>query len=155
MFWLIGVLILVLILDILIFGIHNLHPSSTLDINVHDTYFVIANSYFLIFIGTLLFFGVYLIRMLRRNFKNRIANLIFLISNLSLILILSYLTSYISSLRESARMMKHSLNNETIENTGNGWNNAFDILMVIQLLLLIWLVFCAFKSGQNYKQNIL
>ena len=99
-FWLLGTISFVLILILWGFGIDGLKPESVTDINVHDTYYVIVNIHLIILMVTLIFFGIYLIRMLRRNFINLTANLIFMISDISLILIFTFLISLVNFIRE-------------------------------------------------------
>ena len=162
-FWLIGTIILVLILNTLIFGIDGLKPNSTLDINVHDTYFVIANFYFILLLGALIFFGVYFIRTLRRNFKNLTANLILMISIILLIIILNGISTIVENfIRQSSGWTIHpplsageglAQIEQEIEPTKNNFRILLNILFYIQILLLIFLAFCGFKTGLNYKRT--
>ncbi|MCP4055333.1 MAG: hypothetical protein GY739_20290 [Mesoflavibacter sp.] len=153
-FWLIGTTSFILILILWIFGIDGLKSDSVTDINVHDTYYVIANIHMIILITTLIFFGVYLIRMLRRNFKNLTANLIFMISNITLILIFTFLISLVNSIREIPGSTEYPpLSGGIVENAGNGWNNAYYILLGIQLILIILLSISGIKTGMNYKRT--
>lgn len=153
-FWLIGTISFVLILIIGIFGIDGLKSDAVTDINVHDTYYVIANVHLIILIITLTFFGIYLIRMLRRNFKNLTSNLIFMISDISLILIFTFLISLVNSIREIPGSTEYPpLSGGIVENAGNGWNNAYYILLIIQLILIILLTISGIKTGLNYKRT--
>ena len=153
-FWLLGTISFVLILILWGFGIDGLKPESVTDINVHDTYYVIVNIHLIILMVTLIFFGIYLIRMLRRNFKNLTANLIFMISDISLILIFTFLISLVNFIREIPSSTEYpSLRSGIVENTGNGWNNAYYILLIIQLILIILLTISGIKTGQNYNRN--
>ncbi|WP_425077815.1 hypothetical protein [Psychroserpens sp. S379A] len=153
-FWLIGTTSFVLILILWIFGIGGLKSDSVTDINVHDTYYVIANIHLIIPFISLTFFGVYLIRMLRRNFKNLTANLIFMISDITLILIFTFLISLVNSIREIPGSTEYPpLSGGIVENAGNGWNNAYYILLIIQLILIILLTISGIKTGLNYKRT--
>ena len=153
-FWLIATIVFVLILILWVFGISGLKSDSVTDINVHDTYYVIANIHLIIPMVTLIFFGVYLIRMLRRNFKNLTANLIFMISDITLILIFTFLISLVNSIREIPGSTEYPpLSGGIVENAGNGWNNAFYILLIIQLILIILLTISGIKTGRNYNRN--
>ena len=153
-FWLIGTVSFVLILILWIFGINGLKSDSVTDLNVHDTYYVIANIHLIIPMVTLIFFGVYLIRMLRRNFKNLTANLIFMISDITLIFIFTFLISFVNSIREIPGSTEFPpLSDGIVENAGNGWNNAFYILLIIQLILIILLTISGIKTGRNYNRN--
>ena len=162
-FWLIGTIILVLILNTLIFGIDGLKSDSTLDINVHDTYFVIANFYFILLLGVLVFFGVYLIRTLRGNFKNLTANLILMISTILLIIILNGISTIVENFIQqtsgwtiypplSAGDGMEQIEQE-IEPKENDYGILSSVLFYTQILLLIFLTYCGFKTGLNYKQS--
>lgn len=153
-FWLIGTISFLLILILWVFGIDGLKPESVTDINVNDTYYVITNIHLIILMATLIFFGIYLIRMLRRNFKNLTANLIFMISDISLILIFTFLISLVNSIREIPGSTEYPpLSGGIVENAGNGWINAYYILLIIQLILIILLTISGIKTGRNYNRN--
>ncbi|UKM66148.1 hypothetical protein GSB9_02727 [Flavobacteriaceae bacterium GSB9] len=153
-FWLIGTITFLLILIIGLFGIDGLKSDAVTDINVHGTYYVIANIHLIVLIITLILFGVYLIRMLRRNFKNLTANLIFMISDISLILIFTFLISLVNSIREIPGSTEYPpLSGGIMENAGNGWNNVYYILLIIQLILIILLTISGIKTGLNYKRT--
>ena len=153
-FWLIGTITFLLILIIGLFGIDGLKSDAVTDINAHDTYYVIANIHLIVLIVSLTFFGVYLIRMLRRNFKNLTANLIFMISDISLILIFTFLISLVNSIREIPGSTEYPpLSGGIVENAGNGWNNAYYVLLIIQLILIILLAIRGIKTGLNYKRT--
>ncbi len=135
-------------------GFRNFDLTGETDINVHDTYYVIPTIHLFILITTLIFFGVYLIRMLRRNFKNLTANLIFMISNITLILIFTFLISLVNSIREIPGSTEYPpLSGGIVENAGNGWNNAYYILLGIQLILIILLSISGIKTGLNNKRT--
>ncbi|MDF0708491.1 hypothetical protein [Flagellimonas okinawensis] len=153
-FWLIGTIGFVLIILIGVFGINGLKSDAVTDINVHDTYYLIGNIHLIVLIVSLTLFGVYLIRMLRRNFKNLTANLIFMISDISLILIFTFLISLVNSIREIPGSTEYpTLSGGIVENAGNGWNNAYYILLIIQLILIILLTISGIKTGLNYKRT--
>ncbi|PNQ72161.1 hypothetical protein C1T31_12605 [Hanstruepera neustonica] len=158
-FWLIGTTILVLILNTLIFGIDGLKSDSTLDINVHDTYFVIANFHFIILLGVVVFFGIYLIRTLRRNFKNLTSNLILMISTILLIIILNGISAIVENFiqQTSGWTIYPPLSagdgiEQEIEPKENNFGILSSVLFYTQILLLIFLTFCGFKTGLNYKR---
>ena len=158
-FWLIGTTILVLILNTLIFGIDGLKSDSTLDINIHDTYFVIANSHFIQLFGVLVFFGIYLVRTLRRNFKNLTANLILMISTILLILVLIGIDSILDAfIRQTTSWtiyppLSPGEMKPDIEPKENNLGILSSLLFYTQIFLLVSLAFCGFKTGRNYKRN--
>ncbi|TBM98487.1 hypothetical protein EYD45_16445 [Hyunsoonleella flava] len=127
---------------------------GVIDINIHDTYYVVPALQMFGVYATLIFFIFYLIRMLWRNFKNLTANIIFIISNIVMILIFTFLISLVNSIREISGTTEYPpLSGGIVENTGNGWNNAYYILLIIQLILIILLVISGIKTGLNHKRT--
>ena len=153
-FWLIGTIFFVIVFFFGPSGFRSFDLTGDTDINVHATYYVIPTIHLFILITSLILFSVYLIRMLRRNFKNLTANLIFIISDITLILIFTFLISLVNSIREIPGSTEYApLNGGIVENAGNGWNNAYYILLIIQLILIILLTISGIKTGLNYKRT--
>ena len=135
-------------------GFESFSLTGSADINTDDSYFVIPNLYIFISMSTIIFFGIYLTRMLRRNFKNLTANLIFIISNISLILIFTYLISSVNSLKKAQNTLEYpELSGETFENVTNRWNSNYDNLLIIQLILIVLLIISGIKTGLNFKRR--
>ncbi|UJH90904.1 hypothetical protein LZ575_19730 [Antarcticibacterium sp. 1MA-6-2] len=152
-FWLIGTVSFVLIFTIAVFGIDGLKSDAVVDINVYDTYYVIAIIHLIIPFISLTFFTVYLIRMLGRNFKNLTANLIFMVSDITLIMVITFLISLISSIQEIPGSTEYPpLSGGSVENSGDIWNNVYNVLLVIQVFLIILLTISGIKTGLNYKR---
>jgi hypothetical protein len=153
-YWLIGTILFVIVFFFGPSGFGSFDLTGETNVNIHDVYYVIPTIHLFILITTLIFFGIYLIRMLRRNFKNLYANLIFMISNITLILIFTFLITLVNSIREIPGTIEYPpLSSEIVENAGNGWNNAYYVLITIQLILIILLTISAIKTGLNYKQT--
>ena len=146
-FWLIGTTSFVLILILWVFRIDGLKSEAFTDINIYYTYFVIENSHLIVLIITLIFFTVYLIRMLRQNFKNLTANLVFMISGLLSIWILAGMISMINSLIGVTETTEHNLHV-----TNNMFNNVSIILYLAQILIVGLMAYSGFKTVRNYKQ---
>ncbi|MCB0745061.1 MAG: hypothetical protein KDC67_14225, partial [Ignavibacteriae bacterium] len=134
--------------------------DSTLDINVHDTYFVIANFHFILLLGVLVFFGIYLIRTLRRNFKNLTANLILMISTILLVIILNGISAIVENFIQQTSgwtiyppLSAGEVIEQKIETKENNFEILSSVLFYTQILLLIFLAFCGFKTGLNYKKK--
>lgn len=150
--WLIGTIIFVLLVHFAIFGMNGLQTDATLDINIYDTYLVISSSHFMLLSTVLIFFGIYLVRMLRRNFKNLTANLMFMIANILMILLCVHIIKIIGSVTEIPSTTEHSPLNDGIENrTGNRFEIFSNTLFITQILLLALLSYSGFKTGVNYK----
>jgi predicted metal-binding membrane protein len=145
-FWLIGTAIFVLILNFSLFGVDGFKSESVTDINIHDTYFVIANIHFILLLSVLIFFSVYLIRMLSRNFKNLTANLIFIISGLLSIWIFTGMISIVNSYIGITETTEYSLSV-----TNNMFENVSTILHLSQIIIVGLIAYSGFKTGWNYK----
>lgn len=147
-FWLIGTTGFVLILNFILFGIDMFKPGLMVDLNIHDTYFIISKTHVVLIISLCIFFNVYLIRMLRRNFKNLSANLIFISIGLLSIWMLTGVTSMVSGYIEVTKTTDYNLNITT-----NAFEVAATILYIYQLIVVALIVLCGFKTGINYKQT--
>jgi heme/copper-type cytochrome/quinol oxidase subunit 1 len=152
-FWLIGTILFVIVFFFGSSGFKNFDLTGSADINLHETYYVVPSIHVFILTATLIFFMIYLIRMVRRNFKNLTANLIFMISNITLILIFTFLIILANGMREIPGTTEYPpLSGGIIENAGNGWNDVYYVLLVIQLILIILLTLSGIKTGLNYKR---
>lgn len=158
-YWLIGTIAFVLIMNFVLFGTDGFQSDTTLDLNIHDTYFVIANVHFVFLFAVLIFFGVYLVRTLKRSFENLTANLILMISTILLILVLIGIHSIVDALilQTSNWTIDPPLSarapHPEIEPMESDFEILANALFLIQIVLLIFLTFCGFKTGRNYKQD--
>ncbi len=159
LYWFFGTLVLILILNFAFFGSNAFSADTTVDLNIHDTYFVIANIHFVLLLSVFLFFGIYLIRTLLRNCKNLTANIILMISIILLILFFTATNSVIAVLIQqsagwtiypplSAGAIEHEIKPDE-----SYLGVLKNVIYGIQILLLILLIFCGFKTGRNYKQS--
>ena len=131
-----------------LFGADGFKSDSVTDINVHDTYFVLPNIHFILLLSVLIFFSVYLIRMLKRNFKNLTANMIFIISGLFSIWILTGMISIVNSYIGVTETAEYKL-----PVTNNIFDNVSTILYILQIIIVGFIVYSGFKTGRNYKLN--
>ncbi|MFD2528478.1 hypothetical protein [Polaribacter marinaquae] len=145
-FWLIGTAIFVLIINFSLFGVDGFKSESVTDINVHDTYFVIANIHFILPLSILIFFSVYLIRMLKQNFKNLTANMIFVISGVLSIWILTGMISFVNSYIGVTETTEYNL-----LVTNKIFDNVSTVLYSLQIIIVGLIVYSGFKTGRNYK----
>ena len=86
-YWIAITLTFILIIFYILFGKEGF-TEETIDINIKDTYFVINFWNAIIVFAIIIFFFIYLIRILIEKFKNNISNFVFAAVNLILILIL-------------------------------------------------------------------
>ncbi|OIQ30890.1 MAG: hypothetical protein BM564_01370 [Bacteroidetes bacterium MedPE-SWsnd-G2] len=146
-FWLIGTILFVIVFFFGPSGFRNFDLTGETDINLHDTYYVIPAIHFFILITTLIFFSVYLIRMLRRNFKNLTANLIFMISGLLSIWILTGIISIVNSYIGVTETTEYNL-----PVTNNMFDNVSTILYLTQIIIVILIAYSGFRTGLNYSK---
>ena len=140
--WLVGTAGLFLVLTLILFGIDGFNIDSTFDINIHDTYFVIANVHLVLLLFVFIFFTVYLLRAVRNRFKNITANLILIIVT---ILVAAVLGKTIGMLD----FFSGPPNNESV--VGNALKIISRILFIVQIGLLVLLAYSGFKTGRNYN----
>ena len=140
--WLVGTAGLFLVLTLILFGIDGFNSDSTFDINIHDTYFVIANVHLVLLLFVFIFFTVYLLRVVRNRFKNITANLILIIVT---ILVAAVLGKTIGMLD----FFSGPPNNESV--VGNALKIISRILFTVQIGLLVLLAYSGFKTGRNYN----
>jgi hypothetical protein len=130
-FWLIGTILFVIVFFFGSSGFKNFDLTGSADINLHETYYVVPSIH--VFILT--------------------ATLIFMISNITLILIFTFLIILANGMREIPGTTEYPpLSGGIIENAGNGWNDVYYVLLVIQLILIILLTLSGIKTGLNYKR---
>lgn len=123
--------------------------TSALDIQYLDTYYIIGKSHFLITLGTLMTFAIYIVRMLNEKFTNNTVNIILILSTIGLIL-------NISKIYAGYRLMEHLSNHENIEeSTVHTYqdNKEYKILaffwLTVQALLMVLIAYTGYRTGQN------
>ena len=89
--WLTGIVVLPMFL---LFDFSGGEPQ-TLDLNIHDTYYVIENNMFAFMTVASLVFIVYLVRLIIGRFRNVIANIVFMIANAVFLILFTYKAEYL------------------------------------------------------------
>ena len=147
-YWFLGTIGLTLIFTLTIFGLNGFKSNATFDINIHDTYFVIANFHLILLVFVFIFFMVYLFRTIRSNFKNIKANIVLMVVTILFILVLGKLIVMFDFFSSPTK-------NETISLDRNPVKYALEIIskvmLVFQIGLLILLAYCGFKTVRNYN----
>ena len=152
-YWLLGTLGLGALVILLLFGVDGFQSDSTLDINIHDTYFVFANSHLAVPLLVLLFFGIYLFRAILANFKNLTVNLVLMISIILMIMVFGRLIFML----ETFSLPYSTLENGTLERERTAMERLMAMLSTVfwgfQIILLVFLAYCGFKTGRNYESK--
>ncbi|WP_158657128.1 hypothetical protein [Maribacter cobaltidurans] len=147
-YWLIGTIGLFIFLIFAILGLDGFKTDSTLEINIHDTYFIIANFHFVALIFVFTFFVVYLLRTIRRKFKNITANLILMMVTVAFILVLGKTIGILDFFSVPS-------DNKTFVQEKNPVGQVMRIFSIIflglQIALLILLAYCGFETGRNHN----
>lgn len=158
-YWLLGTIFTVLILNTLFFGFNGFKSESVIDINVHDTYYVISNLDVLLLMFVGVHFIIYLIRVLNNKFKTVAANVMLMISIIALFVVIKGINSILElfMVQNSGWTINPPLSTDGIEHEIESKENRFDLyvnlLFYTQVLLMIFLAFIGFKTGQKYKKE--
>lgn len=132
----------------------NSNNKSTIDINIHDTYFVIESINILFLIITVLFFIVYSIRLIISRLKNITINGMFLFSNTLMIIIMSYLIKMLRAIIVETGWTIYPPPSANIQiHEDNSMKNLFHIAIGIQIFLVITLILVAAKTAINIKKS--
>lgn len=142
--WFLGTLVLAGILVLWIFGMDGLKPHAMTDINVYDTYYVVSTIYPVLGLVIAVFFWGYLLRMLLGKFRNRTANLIFLISDVLMIMIFTVLIFL------TGTMIGYGTAGNSPQETP--MDHVYHLLLAFQFILVLLLGFGAYRSGLSAKQ---
>jgi len=146
-FFLIFLVIVTAFIQFLVFGIASFQLDNDIDINIHDTYFILSGLYMLLGIFTLLLFLGYGIKLLVFKNSGVIPGIFFTLSCIILLLFLTQLTIVFNS---------QNLNTESLgSNSALFGNNTFiKIVNSLRLFILILLLIVGFTTGKKLVQII-
>ncbi|WP_299276411.1 hypothetical protein [uncultured Psychroserpens sp.] len=156
-YWFIGTIALILVLNLVVYGINGFKSEAVIDINIHDTYYVISNLHFTVLTAVFICFLVYSIRSLREHFKNLSANLILILSTILLIVVLNGIGSMVDSFiqQDSGWAIYPPLSATNLEqspgNTAGKHGSLLTIIFISKIVLLVFLPYFGFKTGQHFK----
>lgn len=145
-----------LIISYLIYNPHLIFTSetTTIDINIHDTYFVIESSNILILITVFVFYFAYLIRMLFARFKNTVINYIFLLSNFFMILVILYIIQTVKTLMVlPGTTIYPPLSSPPQVHQGNDLERYYDFFIKVEIVFILTFIFTSIKIMINNKQK--
>lgn len=157
LFWLTISLGLTTLLAIFLFGRNFL--TDTLDIHLHDTYFVIAPLHILLPMFFLTTFIVYFVKEFRNSFRRTLPNWILLVTGLTLILALTFLIKTFSQFFTSGWTLYPPLSalgpDKVSELTQDPVTNFItNFFILVQVFVVTMLLFVAYRWGtQKQKGN--
>lgn len=133
--------------------------SDSIDIHLHDTYYVIVPLYFLLPIFILITFVVYFIKEFRHSFQRAFPNWIFVITGSVLLISLTFLIQLFSQNFNIAWTEYPPLSSTGVSITPELTPDPVakfitNILMLLQFLILISLLYVVFRWGtHNQRKN--
>jgi heme/copper-type cytochrome/quinol oxidase subunit 1 len=153
--WLTVSLELTLLLSLFLFGRN--FVSGTIDIHLHDTYFVITHFHILLPIFFLVTFMVYFVKELRNSFRRTLSNWILIIIGVAVIIALTFLIKTFFHFFTGGSTLYPPLSalgpDKVPELTQDPVAKfIINLFTVIQIIILMMLLFVAFRWGIQ-KQN--
>jgi heme/copper-type cytochrome/quinol oxidase subunit 1 len=136
------------------FGFNSIETESVLDINVHDTYFVIEKRELFPMFSLLILYLFYFIKVCLQKFKNRQTLWIFSILSLTTILIWPGISAFVKSLAtEPSWTVYPPLSARKVEIKENIFNRIYPDLYFAYIALTMFGVFVFYKLGKLYKRH--
>ena len=143
-------------------GINVFTGDTALDLNVHDTYFVLDTYEGVLFFISFFIFITFIFRLYKSKMKNFNAFLIIVFSGVALIMVIDEVISFLGLLRSPLDQFANPESNEagwtvypplsTIEQKSNlTWRNLETALKIPQILIITILVYLGYKTGQKNK----
>lgn len=128
--------------------------TSTIDVNIHDTYFVIESVNTLIIIIGFIFYFSYLLRMIFTKFKIILINSIFLLSNLYMIILMSSFIQFIKMIMiVPGTTIYPPLSSEPKIHQGNGFENLYIFSLCLLIVFILTFVLGIIKTFITIKNN--
>jgi heme/copper-type cytochrome/quinol oxidase subunit 1 len=154
--WLTVSLGLTLLLSLFLFGKNFL--SDTVDIHLHDTYFVIAPFHILLPIFFLVTFIVYFIKEFRNSYRRTLQNWILIIIGLTLVIALTFLIKTFSQFFTGGWTLYpplSALGPDKVPELPQDPETKFitNFFTVVQVLVLTMLLFVTFRWGTQMRNE--
>ncbi len=138
--WIFAILIASLLIFYFIDGIGN----QALDINLHDTYFVVDWYIPFAILALIFMFPIYLTRIITANFENIISNCIFLVINFLVIILMSTITAFQYIL--AGRTIYPPLSSIPAKIESSEMRFGFYLCLGISLVLIVFELFVVYKT---------
>jgi heme/copper-type cytochrome/quinol oxidase subunit 1 len=154
--WLAVSLGLTMLLGLFLLGRHFL--TGTLDIHVHDTYFVIAHLHILLPMFLLVTFIVYFTKSFRNSFKRTLSNWILVVTGLILVITLTFLIEIFSQFFTGGWTLYPPLSalgpDKVPELTQDPIAKFItNLLSVVQVVVLLMLLFATYRWGTQKSRK--
>ena len=149
-FWFIGAIAIGYILAIFLFRSPLFEADTTLDINIHDTYFVLPSLPFALSFIIFVVFLVFLIRAIKIKFQNQYANTILILATIGIQIVIGKGIGFLELIGNSHEYQC----NLTVTGPLAEVIVVFArILVSVQVIFMFLLVFLGVKFGQNLKRK--
>lgn len=124
--------------------------DSAIDINIHDTYFVVSNNSTAILGVTSILFFIYLIKVLVNKFKSNIENVILLVLSLLMIFITTQINSIINSVTNFQKQI--IIDKQVAENivSNNNFEYISNGILFTQFIFILLGYYISYRIGRNY-----
>lgn len=148
-YWFLIAITISILLFVSFYGIESIKGEIDLDLNFHDTYFVIKSFSLYFYLLSLLLFLVYLSRMAINRLNNLATNIAFLISAVffstqltSVIILVDKMTVFSGF---TIYPPLSSLGPDSVK--GNSFETLFYVLSALQFLVIASIVFITIRTG--------
>lgn len=152
-YWFLSTLLLGLVLVHPLLGLDAWQEDATLNLNLYDTYFVLSKKEWVPLILICSFFTVYLTRGIVLKFKRITVNLLLIIATILTLVLINKITSTLHIFKTPVTSFGNSSPTDTDTPVANLLSMAAQVLFGVQIVLLLLLVFCGFKTGYYYTKN--
>jgi heme/copper-type cytochrome/quinol oxidase subunit 1 len=154
--WLLGCIAFTIIIGLLFFG--KAIFEKDIDINLHDTYFVIENQQFFIYFFTIFSFSLYFIKENRHSFNRKLPLVIFLILGLGFNILLiraSPIATFFNPWRSGwtvyppLSVKAKPIEVNAIKGFAATFITPFNALLAIQIFVIALMLYAAYKYGKS------
>ncbi|MBP4137556.1 hypothetical protein [Flavobacterium geliluteum] len=149
--------VVLLIISYLAYNPNLVFPNkeTTVDINIHDTYFVIESTNILILTILFVFFFTYLVRMIITRFRIITINSIFLLSNLLMIVLIAQVIKIIKIFTiEAGITIYPPLSAPPQIHRDNAFETLFYFFVIAEIIVVATFIFSSLKTIAILKRAI-
>lgn len=154
--WLLGCIAITIVIGLLFFG--KAIFEKDIDINLHDTYFIVTNQHFFICFFTFFSFSLYFIKEKRNSFNRKLPFFIFLALGLGLNALLvkaSPIVTFFNPWRSGwtvyppLSVKAKAIEVNAIKGFAATFLTPFNALLAIQFFVIVLMLFAVYKYGKS------